>query len=101
MIIHLEKAEDFEKEISQGLVLVDFYADWCGPCSMLAPIIEELDNQMSIKVVKINTDFVPDIARIFRIMSIPTLLLFEDGKLINKTMGYMPLEALKKFVSKS
>lgn len=101
MIIHLEKAEDFEKEVSQGLVLVDFYADWCGPCSMLAPIIEELDAQMEIKVVKINTDFVPDIARAFRIMSIPTLLLFEDGKLVNKTMGYMPLEALKKFVSKS
>lgn len=101
MIIHLEKAEDFEKEVAEGLVLVDFYADWCGPCSMLSPIIEQLNKEMSIKVVKINTDFVPEIARAFRVMSIPTLLLIENGKLVNRTMGYMPLDALKKFVTKS
>lgn len=98
MIIHLEKQEDFEKEIQGEKVLVDFYADWCGPCQMLIPVIEELEQESGLKVVKINTDDLPDLARMFRIMSIPTLLLFKDGKLANKSLGYMPIEALRDFV---
>ncbi len=98
MIIHLEKQEDFEKEIQCEKVLVDFYADWCGPCQMLIPVIEELEQESGLKVVKINTDDLPDLARMFRIMSIPTLLLFKDGKLVNKSLGYMPIEALRDFV---
>lgn len=98
MILHLEKQEDFEKEIQGEKVLVDFYADWCGPCQMLAPIIEELEEESKIKVIKINTDDLPDLARMFRIMSIPTLLLFKDGKLVNKSLGYMPIEGLREFV---
>lgn len=99
MIKHLEKAEDFENEVKDGLVLVDFYADWCGPCQMLAPLLEELEKETSIKIVKINTDIVPEIARAFRIMSIPTLLLFKEGKLTKKELGYMPIEKLKEFIN--
>ena len=94
MIKHLENANEFEKEIQGEKVLVDFYAEWCGPCQMLAPLLEQLD----IKVVKIDTDELPELARQFRVMSIPTLLLFKDGKLANKTMGYMPIESLREFI---
>ena len=100
MIKHLSKQDNFEEEIQGSLVLIDFYATWCGPCSMLAPVIEELDKQMDIKVIKIDVDELPAIAQQFRVMSIPTLVLFKDGKPVNMAMGYMPLEQLKAFVSK-
>lgn len=98
MITHLQKAEDFEKEIQGDLVIVDFYADWCGPCQMLAPNLEQLDGELPVKIVKINTDDVPEIARMFRVMSIPTLLLFKNGKFIKRDLGYMPIERLREFI---
>ena len=98
MIVHLENANDFEKEVQGDLVIVDFYADWCGPCQMLAPVLEQLDGELPVKIVKINTDFVPEIARMFRVMSIPTLLLFKDGKFVKREMGYMPIERLREFI---
>ena len=98
MIRHLGNSADFEKEIQGDLVIVDFYADWCGPCQMLAPVLEQLDKETSIKVVKINVDDIPEIARQFRIMSIPTLMLFKDGKFVKKELGYMPIERLREFI---
>ena len=98
MIIHLEKADEFEKEVQGGLVLVDFYADWCGPCQMLAPELEALEKETGIKIVKINVDVVPEIARRFRIMSIPTLMLFNNNALVKRESTYMPLAHLKEFI---
>ena len=98
MIAHLEKAEDFEKEIQGEIVIVDFYADWCGPCQMLAPNLEQLDREMPVKIVKIDTDLVPEIARMFRVMSIPTLLLFKNGQLVKRDLGYKTMDALKEFI---
>ena len=98
MIKHLVNAEDFEKEVQGELVIVDFYADWCGPCQMLAPVLEQLDKEVSLKVVKVNVDEIPELARQFRIMSIPTLLLFKDGKFVKKDLGYMPIERLREFI---
>jgi len=98
MIIHLENANDFEKEIQGDLVVVDFYADWCGPCQMLAPVLEQLSEESAVKIVKINTDLVPDVARMFRVMSIPTLLLFKNGKFVKRDLGYMPIERLREFI---
>ena len=98
MIRHLGNSAEFEKEIQGDLVIVDFYADWCGPCQMLAPVLEQLDKETSIKVVKINVDDIPEIARQFRIMSIPTLMLFKDRKFIKKELGYMPIERLREFI---
>ena len=94
MIKHLEKVADFEKEVQGDVVLVDFFAEWCGPCQMLAPLLEQLD----VKVVKIDVDELPDLARQFRVMSIPTVMLFKNGQFVKKQLGYMPLEALKEFV---
>lgn len=98
MIVHLENANDFEKEVQGELVIVDFYADWCGPCQMLAPVLEQLDGELPVKIVKINTDFVPEVARMFRVMSIPTLLLFKNGKFVKRDLGYMPIERLREFI---
>ena len=99
MIKHLEKEADFSKEIASGKVLVDFYADWCGPCQMLSPVIEQLDKEMEIKIIKIDVDSLPGIAREFRVMAIPTLLLFENGKMVKRETAYMPIEHLRRFVS--
>ena len=98
MIKHLNNVSEFEKEIQGEVVIVDFYADWCGPCQMLAPVLEQLSEESNVKVVKINVDDIPELARQFRIMSIPTLLLFKDGKFVKKDLGYMPIERLREFI---
>lgn len=98
MIKHIESNNEFKKEVSDGTVLVDFYADWCGPCQMLAPLLEQLDKEVNVKILKINVDDLGDIARDYRVMSIPTLIAFKDGKMIKREMGYMPLERLKSLV---
>ena len=99
MIIHLEKADEFEKEVQGGLVLVDFYADWCGPCQMLAPNLEKLAEESDITILKIDVDEFGEIAQKYRVMNIPTLMLFKEGKLVKREMGYMPLERLKALIS--
>lgn len=101
MIKHLEKLEDFQNIIAKDRVLVDFYTDWCGPCQMLMPLIEELDKEENIVVVKIDVDQFGEIAQQLHIMAVPTLLYFKDGKLVNRQSGYMPLNHLKEFISKS
>lgn len=99
MIKHLEKEADFAGEIAEGKVLVDFYADWCGPCQMLSPVIEQLEQESGIKVIKIDVDSLPNLARQYRVMAIPTLLLFEDGQMKKRETAYMPIEHLRRFVS--
>ena len=99
MIKHIQSVDEFKKEIMSGTVLVDFYATWCGPCQMLSPLIEELDKKHNIKVLKIDVDEVGDLAREFRVMSIPTLVVFKDGKMTKREMGYMPLSRLESLIS--
>ena len=78
------------------LVIVDFWATWCGPCRMLSPILDEVEEEMpeQIKVVKVNVDDADEIATRFRIMSIPTLIFFKDGQMVDKTVGAMPKHTL-------
>ena len=88
--------ESFDSEVLQSPqpVLVDFYADWCGPCRMLAPVIEEIAQERSdLKVVKVNVDDADAVAARYGVMSIPTVLLLEDGKEIDRKVGVMPYEA--------
>lgn len=99
MIKHVESVNEFRNEVASGTVLVDFFATWCGPCQMLAPVIEEFDKKHDIKVLKVDVDELGDLAREFRIMSIPTLIVFKDGKMSKKELGYMPLERLEALIS--
>jgi thioredoxin 1 len=80
----------------EKLVIVDFWATWCGPCRMLSPLLDEVEEEMSdkITVVKVNVDDADEIAMRYRIMSIPTLLFFKNGQIVDKTVGAMPKSTL-------
>ena len=95
MIKYLEKDSDFKEEISKDLVLVDFYADWCGPCKMMGSILEQLED---VNVLKVNVDNFPDIAKEYQVMSIPTLIIFKNGEMLKKNIGFMTLEELKSWL---
>ncbi|MFD2637524.1 thioredoxin [Piscibacillus salipiscarius] len=94
--------QDFGEKISDGLVLVDFWAAWCGPCKMIAPVLEELDSEMSdqVQIVKLDVDENQETAQKYGVMSIPTLILFKDGEKVDQTMGFQPKDALQQFVQK-
>jgi len=91
-VIHVNK-HNFEGEVlnSDKKVLLDFWAGWCGPCRMIAPIVEEIAEERSdIKVGKVNVDEDPELASRFGIMSIPTLVVLEKGKIVNQSVGVKP-----------
>jgi thioredoxin 1 len=98
-IVHIEK-QNYDELVKSGLVLVDFYAEWCGPCKMLAPALEALSNQREeIKIVKVDVDEQIDLARHFEIMSVPTMFLYKDGVIVSKKSGYHTLDMLNEWVN--
>lgn len=98
MIKHINTKEEFIDETASGTVLVDFFANWCGPCKMLAPVLEQFANEMpDVKVVKVDVDAVSDIAKEYGIISIPTLILFKEGEAHDKQVGFMNINQLKAF----
>ena len=82
------KGENFDELVKSGITLVDFYADWCGPCKMLGSVLETIDDN-DIKILKVNVDEYSDLANRFRIMSIPHLIFFKDGKEISSSVGFI------------
>lgn len=93
---YIEKEEEFEELTKNKLVLVDFYANWCGPCQMLSPILEELEKEnKELTIVKIDVDKNESLARKHGVMSIPSLEIYKEGNLISKHVGYLSKDELK------
>jgi thioredoxin 1 len=94
--------QDFNTQTSEGVVLADFWAPWCGPCKMIAPVLEELDSEMGdkVKIVKLDVDENQETAAKFGVMSIPTLLVFKNGEVVDKVVGFQPKEALAEVLNK-
>ena len=90
---------NFSDLTNHGLVLVDFFATWCGPCKMLGPVLEDLASDRSeVEIVKVDIDENGNLAKSYGIMSVPTLMLFKDGQLIDQKVGFLPKELLTKWI---
>ena len=95
---------NFNAEVLENkeVVLVDFFATWCGPCKMIAPILEELETEMGdVKFVKVDVDESPEVATTYGIQSIPTLKVFKGGKVVDTVVGFLPKEQIKALIQKN
>lgn len=91
--------ENFQEEIKEGLVLVDFYATWCGPCKMMHPIIEEIGKENeNLKIIKVDVDKHDELAHKYGIMSIPTIMLFRNGDMVEKNIGFVSKDILEQWI---
>ena len=100
-IVELTDAK-FDDFISKGNVIIDFWAEWCGPCKILSPVVEELAKEnKQIKFGKVDVDSQGDLAQRFEVLSIPTLIFFKNGEMVNRIAGAMPKDALKKEIASS
>ncbi|MBR2568265.1 MAG: thioredoxin [Paenibacillus sp.] len=102
-IVHVsDQSFNTDVEKNNGVVLVDFWAPWCGPCKALAPILDELDNEIADQatIAKVNVDENPESASRFGVMSIPTIIVFKDGQPVDKVVGLNSKDALKNLVAK-
>jgi thioredoxin 1 len=96
----VKNEEDFDQILKDNeAVFVDFYADWCGPCKMVGPIVEELaEEKTDVKFIKVNVDDVPEVAQRFGIMSIPTMIYFRNGEVAGQTLGFQPKESIASII---
>ena len=99
MLKHINTAAEFDAEIKEGTVLVDFFATWCGPCKMLSPVLEEVAQENpNINVLKIDVDEVGELATRYGIQAIPTLMLFKNGQRVETRMGYQNKNQLQALI---
>lgn len=94
--------KEFDAAIKEGVVLVDFYAEWCGPCQMLGPELEALESEdQNFILVKVDIDQEPELAQRFKVMSVPSLFLFKDGEEVATAMGFHPKEEMRDFIKQA
>lgn len=102
MIINAKDADFAQNIQGNELVLVDFWASWCGPCKMLGPVFEELSNEVEgVKFVKVNVDENPSTSRQYRVGSIPTIIAIKNGNVVDTSVGFRPKEELLAFINKN
>lgn len=87
-------SDNFEETITNGITLVDFYADWCGPCKMIKPFIDQIAQETDVKIGQVNIDHAADLVDTYSVMSVPTLIVFKDGELIDQKIGFMTKEQI-------
>ena len=98
--MEIKTIDEFNEFIKNECVIIDFYATWCGPCKMQAPVLEELENSRSeVKIAKVDVDKLQSLAQRYGVMSIPTLLLFKNGELIDKKIGFTALPLLTEWIN--
>ena len=102
MSVIILNEENFEETIKEGVTLVDFWAEWCGPCQQMLPILSDFATEMwdTMKVAKVNVDEASNIAAQFRVMSIPTIIVFKDGKPVEQKVWVQQVDVLKEICSK-
>ncbi|MBR4461367.1 MAG: thioredoxin [Erysipelotrichaceae bacterium] len=94
--------EEFNETVKEGLTLVDFFADWCGPCKMLGPVLDQVDEEYpDVTFIKVNVDDNMELAEKYGIMSIPAVYLFKDGEVLNKMVGYSDITGVRRFIDDS
>ncbi|PAT01240.1 thioredoxin [Candidatus Izimaplasma bacterium ZiA1] len=99
MAVIYADVNDFDEKIKEGLIVLDFYADWCGPCKMIGPVLEAIDAENEdIKVVKVNVDENISLAQRYGVQGIPALFVLKDSEVIGQRAGFMPKEALVNWV---
>ena len=93
--------KDFLNEVKEGLVLVDFYASWCGPCQMIMPVLDELQSELTdVKIIKVNVDANQNLAQDYGVMGVPSLILFKNGNQVDQIQGFRPKEFLIDWLAK-
>ncbi|KAF0225307.1 MAG: thioredoxin 1 [Erysipelotrichaceae bacterium] len=99
----VNSSAEFKSAIQSGVTLVDFYADWCGPCKMIAPVLEQLSKEYEGKanIIKLDVDATPEVAQSFGVMSIPTLILFKDGEPVGKVVGFQQKAQLAALINRA
>ncbi|OEF96250.1 thioredoxin [Desulfuribacillus alkaliarsenatis] len=102
-VISVVGKENLEAEVNSGVSIVDFYADWCGPCKMLTPVLEELATDLAgkAKVVKVNVDQNQELAAEFKIQGVPTIVIMKDGEVVERAVGFQPKAGLVDLVNKN
>lgn len=102
MNVKVINSKDFNDVINNDLVLIDFFAKWCGPCKMISPIIENLSNEFNnVKFYKVDVDESSDLANVLGVFSIPTIFLYKKGKLISKKIGFQSKDELKTWIEEN
>ena len=93
--------DSFEKVVKDGVVLVDFFAEWCGPCKMIGPVLDQAQKETDVQIVKVNVEENQNLAMKYGVMGVPTLIVFKDGEPVSKKSGFMPKEHVLSFINEN